>query len=144
MQKILTAEEMREVDRLTTEKYGIPSIILMENAAHATANIIKKKLDGSIKGKSFLILCGKGNNGGDGAALARILWSKGADVHTYLFGKVEETKGDAKVNFEILNKLSKVNGDEGDLTFFEKVDNAQFSEELIADIDNTNKFDAFC
>ena len=79
MQKILSAEEMREVDRLTTEKYGIPSILLMENAAHAAARIITEKLGGSVAGKSFLILCGKGNNGGDGAALARILWTLGAD-----------------------------------------------------------------
>ncbi len=75
MQKVLTAEEMREVDRLTTEKYGIPSIILMENAAHAAARIILEKLSGTVEGKSVLVLCGKGNNGGDGAALARILWN---------------------------------------------------------------------
>lgn len=106
MQKVLTAEEMREVDRLTTEKYGIPSIILMENAAHATARIITEKLGGSVKGKSFLILCGKGNNGGDGAALARILWTQGATVQTYLFGKITETRFDARTNFESLKKIS--------------------------------------
>jgi len=107
MQKILTAAEMREVDRLTTEKYGIPSIILMENAAHAAANVIKDKLGGSVAGKSFLILCGKGNNGGDGAALARILAVQGAWLDVVLFGNVEETKGDAKVNFQICQKLAK-------------------------------------
>lgn len=105
MQKVLTAEEMREVDRLTAEKYGIPSILLMENAAHAAARIIAEKLGGSVAGKSFLILCGKGNNGGDGAALARILWTHNANVVVNLFGKVEDTKGDARVNFEILKKL---------------------------------------
>ena len=105
MQKVLTAEEMREVDRLTTEKYGIPSILLMENAAHAAARVIAEKLGGSVAGKSFLILCGKGNNGGDGAALARILWQNRANCFVYLFGKIQETKGDAKVNFEILRKI---------------------------------------
>ncbi len=105
MQKVLTAEEMREVDRLTTEKYGIPSILLMENAAHAAARIITEKLGGSVAGKSFLILCGKGNNGGDGAALARVLWTQGANVYVYLFGKVEDTKRDAKINFEILKRF---------------------------------------
>ncbi|HRH45949.1 MAG TPA: NAD(P)H-hydrate dehydratase, partial [Pyrinomonadaceae bacterium] len=105
MQKVLTAKEMREVDRLTTEKYGIPSIILMENAAHAAARVINEKLGGSVKGKRFLVLCGKGNNGGDGAALARILWTQGASVQIFLFGKVEDTKGDARVNFEIAKKL---------------------------------------
>jgi ADP-dependent NAD(P)H-hydrate dehydratase / NAD(P)H-hydrate epimerase len=107
MQKVLTAEEMREVDRLTTEKYGIPSILLMENAAHAAARIITEKLGGSVAGKSFLILCGKGNNGGDGAALARILWAQNAKVKVFLFGKIEETKGDAKVNFEIIKSFKR-------------------------------------
>jgi NAD(P)H-hydrate epimerase len=51
-------------------------------------------------------LCGKGNNGGDGAALARILWNQGADVDVYLFGKVEDTKGDARINFESLQKIA--------------------------------------
>lgn len=105
MQKVLTAEEMREVDRLTTEKYGIPSILLMENAAHAAARAITEKLGGSVAGKSFLILCGKGNNGGDGAALARILWTQGAKIYAPLIGRLEELKGDAKTNFEILPKI---------------------------------------
>lgn len=104
MQKVLTAEEMRAVDRLTTDKYGIPSIILMENAAHAAANVIKEKLGGSVAGKSFLILCGKGNNGGDGAALARILAIQGAFVEVILFGNIEDTKGDARTNFEIFRR----------------------------------------
>jgi NAD(P)H-hydrate epimerase len=106
MLKVLTAEEMREVDRLTTEKYGIPSLLLMENAAHAAARVIIEKLGGSVKGKSVLVLCGKGNNGGDGAALARILWMKGANVDVYLFGRVEDTNGDAQINFEILKNIN--------------------------------------
>jgi ADP-dependent NAD(P)H-hydrate dehydratase / NAD(P)H-hydrate epimerase len=105
MQKVLTAEEMREVDRLTTEKYGIPSILLMENAAHAAARVITERVGGSVKGKSFSILCGKGNNGGDGAAMARILWMLGANCFVYLFGKTEDTKDDARRNFEILKKF---------------------------------------
>ncbi len=106
MQKVLTAAEMREVDRLTTERYGIPSILLMENAAHAVARVITEKLGGSVKGKSILILCGKGNNGGDGAALGRILWTQGATVDLFLLGVVEETKGDAHANFEIAKQIS--------------------------------------
>src|SRR5829696_9337489 len=102
MQKVLSAEEMREVDRLTTEKYGIPSILLMENAAHAAARVITEKLGGSVKGKSFLILCGKGNNGGDGAALARLLWIDGAHVQLVLVGSIDEAKSDAKSNLEML------------------------------------------
>ncbi len=102
MKKVLTAEQMREVDRLTTERYGIPSILLMENAAHAVARVITDKLGGSVKGKSVLILCGKGNNGGDGAALARILWKDGAFVTPLLFGQVNQIDGDARTNLDTL------------------------------------------
>lgn len=104
MQKILTAAEMREVDRLTTETYGIPSILLMENAANAVARVIAEKLGGSVRGKSVLILCGKGNNGGDGAALGRILAENDAEVKVELFGDVSDTAGDARVNFEKLQR----------------------------------------
>jgi len=105
MQKVLTAEQMRTVDRLTTERYGIASILLMENAAHAVAAIISERLSGSVKGKPVLVLCGRGNNGGDGAAIARILWKEGASVVPLLFGRVSETAGDARTNFEILKKF---------------------------------------
>jgi NAD(P)H-hydrate epimerase len=107
MRKVLTAEEMREVDRLTTERYGIPSILLMENAAHAAARAITERLGGSVRGKSFLILCGKGNNGGDGAALARILWQQNADVFVVILGKIQAARGNARINFEFLEKLCK-------------------------------------
>jgi hydroxyethylthiazole kinase-like uncharacterized protein yjeF len=106
MQKVLTAAQMREVDRLTTERFGIPSIILMENAAHAVARVITEKLGGSVKGKSILILCGKGNNGGDGAALARKLLDLGAEVDVLLFGKIAASKGDARVNLETITRLN--------------------------------------
>jgi ADP-dependent NAD(P)H-hydrate dehydratase / NAD(P)H-hydrate epimerase len=106
MRKVLTAAEMREVDRLTTEKYGIPGVLLMENAAHAVSRVIAEKLNGEIAGKSVLILCGPGNNGGDGATLARILWTQGAFVEVVLLGRVDGTKGDARTNFEILQKIS--------------------------------------
>lgn len=106
MQKVLTAAQMREVDRLTTERYGIPSIILMENAAHAVARVITEKLGGSVEGKQILILCGKGNNGGDGAALGRILATAGAVVNVFLFGSVDKTRGDARSNFEILQNTT--------------------------------------
>src|SRR5262249_37673565 len=106
MQKVLTAAEMREVDRLTTEEYGSPSLLLMENAAQASARVICQRLGGSVAGRSVLVLCGKGNNGGDGAALARILWTQGADVEVCLVGLVSATKGDARTNFEILRKIT--------------------------------------
>lgn len=125
MRKILSTEEMREIDRQTTEKYGIPSILLMENAAQSAARVIVEKSGGSVKDKSVLIFCGKGNNGGDGAALARVLWTLGADVEVCLLGKIEDTEGDARTNFEILQKIDNKEGFEllqADLTI-EEFDN---------------------
>src|SRR5690606_9281483 len=103
--------------RLTTERYGTPSISLMENAARALTDVVSETLGGAVAGRSVLILCGKGNNGGDGAAIARQLFQLGADVSVCLFGKVEETKGDARVNFEIVEKLSL--GEDAKLNFAE-------------------------
>jgi ADP-dependent NAD(P)H-hydrate dehydratase / NAD(P)H-hydrate epimerase len=106
MQKVLTAAEMREIDRQTTERYGMPPLLLMENAAHAAARVIAEKLGGTVADRSVLIFCGKGNNGGDGAALARVLWQQGADVEVCLLGLVADTKDEARVNFEILQRIS--------------------------------------
>ncbi|MGB7070186.1 MAG: NAD(P)H-hydrate dehydratase [Pyrinomonadaceae bacterium] len=122
MQKVVTAAEMRELDRQTSEKYGISSIILMENAAHAAARVIIEVLGGCASDKSILVLCGPGNNGGDGAAAARILWQEGADVEVCLFGRVSETSGDARTNLEILERISNAEGLEltqSDLAFEE-------------------------
>ncbi len=91
---------MREVERLTTKRYGIPSILLMENAAYAVARVITEKLGGSVWRKEVLVLCGKGNNGGDGAAIARLLHLSGADVEVVLLGKIADCQGDARANFE--------------------------------------------
>jgi NAD(P)H-hydrate epimerase len=124
MKKVLTAAEMREVDRITTEKFGIPSLTLMENAATAVFNVVKEKLasKGSrVSGRSALIFCGKGNNGGDGAALARILSDAGAMVYVVLLGQVDDTKGSALHNFNYLrvyNDNIEVIDEQRKLTFY--------------------------
>jgi hydroxyethylthiazole kinase-like uncharacterized protein yjeF len=91
---------MREIDRLTTERNGIPSLVLMENAATATARAVAERSPGGVADKSILVLCGPGNNGGDGAATARLLALAGAKVDVVLLGRIEEAKGDARTNFE--------------------------------------------
>jgi NAD(P)H-hydrate epimerase len=120
--KILSAAQMREVDRLTTEFYGLPSLLLMENAAARVIEAVEKKY-GSVKDKSALIICGKGNNGGDGAAIARQLYAKNCAVKVILLGRVEDTKGDARVNFDVVRKLS---DDNTGLNFFEIEDGQEF------------------
>jgi ADP-dependent NAD(P)H-hydrate dehydratase / NAD(P)H-hydrate epimerase len=95
--KILTAAEMREVDRLTTERYGIPGLTLMENAGVSVAEfIIKRILD--YEGRRIVVLCGKGNNGGDGFVVARNLQQMGAKPEVLLFAAAEELQGDAATN----------------------------------------------
>jgi NAD(P)H-hydrate epimerase len=106
VRKIVTAAEMREIDRLTTERYAVPSLLLMESAANASARQIAARLSQDLHLKTVQILCGRGNNGGDGAALARSLWMAGARVDVVLFGCVEETTGDALANFEIVRRLA--------------------------------------
>ena len=96
---------MREVDRLTTERFATPSLLLMQAAADASAREIAAHFSHDLRRKTILILCGRGNNGGDGAALARTLCNAGANVVLVLFGHVEETKGDARTNFEIASRL---------------------------------------
>jgi NAD(P)H-hydrate epimerase len=89
---------MREADKTASEKYGIPSIVLMENAAISCVS--------QVRGfDSFVVLCGKGNNAGDGLAIARHLINAGKKVKVYLlFGNT--FSGDARTNFEILKNMS--------------------------------------
>ncbi|MFN0110323.1 MAG: NAD(P)H-hydrate dehydratase [Blastocatellia bacterium] len=103
--KILTAQQMRELDRLTVERCGIPYSTLMETAGSRVVEAIIENY-GSVKGKHFLVFCGKGNNGGDGAVIARLLWMRGAMVAVYLLGNLEETKGEAHANFEIVKHIA--------------------------------------
>ncbi len=97
---------MREIDRLTTERHGTPSLRLMEAAATAVAAVVTERQSGDVAGTSVLVLCGRGNNGGDGAATARLLALAGGLVSLVLFGKIEATKGDARTNFEAARRLT--------------------------------------
>lgn len=93
---------MRDIDRLTIEHQGIPSLTLMENAATTVARVTTANLQDNLPGKRVLVFCGRGNNGGDGAAAARLLATAGARVDVVLMAKIDETKGDALRNFERL------------------------------------------
>ncbi|MGE0882489.1 MAG: NAD(P)H-hydrate dehydratase [Blastocatellales bacterium] len=111
--KILTAEQMRELDRLTVERCGIPYATLMETAGSRVVEAIISRY-GPVGNHCFSVFCGKGNNGGDGAVIARLLWMRGAaELEVFLFGKVEETKGEARANFEILKRLAETKATSG-------------------------------
>jgi hydroxyethylthiazole kinase-like uncharacterized protein yjeF len=98
--KALTAAEMREVDRLTTERHGIPGLQLMENAGRSVAEVYRRIVYAeSLNVRSICVLCGKGNNGGDGFVVARDLKPVVKSVRVFLFGSPEELRGDSQTNF---------------------------------------------
>ncbi|HEV2113737.1 MAG TPA: NAD(P)H-hydrate dehydratase [Terriglobales bacterium] len=90
--RVVTAAEMREIDRITTTKFGIPSLTLMENAGSAVAEFVLERFPGA---KTIGVICGKGNNGGDGLVAARKLHEAGKRVKVLLLGDPKELKGDA-------------------------------------------------
>ena len=94
--KIVTAAEMREIDRITTEKYGVPSLTLMENAGTAVAEFVR---DEYPEAQLITVVCGKGNNGGDGFVAARKLHERGKKVTVFLLADPAELKGDAAEMF---------------------------------------------
>jgi ADP-dependent NAD(P)H-hydrate dehydratase / NAD(P)H-hydrate epimerase len=95
--KALTASEMREVDRLTTERFGIPSLQLMESAGQKVADAVWRVV-AAHENVRICVLCGKGNNGGDGFVAARCLREAGLSPRVLLFGKPEDVLGDAAAN----------------------------------------------
>ncbi len=94
--KIVTAAEMREIDRVTAERFGAPSLTLMENAGRAVAEFVLRSHSGDQR---ILILCGKGNNGGDGFVVGRLLRERGKPVQLILLADPAELKGDAAVMY---------------------------------------------
>jgi len=103
--KLVTGEEMKQIDKIAIEEYGIPEIILMEAAGNAVVEEIEKFIIGCCN-KSIAIVCGKGNNGGDGFVIARKLLLKGFSVKVYLLAPPESIQGAAKTNLNILKKLN--------------------------------------
>lgn len=106
MQPVISAEQMREIDRLTVQNFKTPSLLLMEAAAEAVAQAINSHFSGDLGNKKARVLCGPGNNGGDGAGVARALARVGVQTDVILFGRVDNTEGDARTNFEIVRRLA--------------------------------------
>ncbi len=98
--EILTAKEMREIDRKAIEDYGIPGTILMENAGIQTIIALDEKFR-DLSQKRVAVFAGKGNNGGDGAVVARHLFAKKVKIEIFLFAKKDDTSPDAKINLNI-------------------------------------------
>jgi NAD(P)H-hydrate epimerase len=101
--KALTAAEMHEVDRLTTERFGISGLQLMENAGKSVFDHLRLSL-GDAAASHAAVLCGKGNNGGDGFVVARLLQESGLQPKVFLFADPQSVRGDAAENFLRLKK----------------------------------------
>ncbi|MGA9697029.1 MAG: NAD(P)H-hydrate epimerase, partial [Dehalococcoidales bacterium] len=101
--KVCRVEEMRRMDKQATAEYGIPPELLMENAGEAVYAVVQQEL--GIQGKKFIILCGPGNNGGDGFVIARKLHARGGDVTVLLLANREKYQGAAKQNLEIIMRF---------------------------------------
>lgn len=100
MKILIRCKEMRAIDRYAIENIGIPSIVLMENAALRVISNIDFD-----KNHSFTIVCGTGNNGGDGLAIARHLIIKGKKVDLYIIGNIDKGSQDFKINLNILKNI---------------------------------------
>jgi NAD(P)H-hydrate epimerase len=101
--KLVTAAEMRELDRKAIEEVGIPSLVLMENAGRTTYQILRQEfpdLTGPVA-----VVAGRGNNGGDGSVVARYLAQAGIPVSIFLVAPRDQVRGDALVNLEIASRL---------------------------------------
>jgi hydroxyethylthiazole kinase-like uncharacterized protein yjeF len=94
--KIVSAEEMRGIDRATSERFGVPSLTLMENAGAAVADYV---LSYYATAQRIAVFCGKGNNGGDGFVAARRLQEQGQNVQVILLADPADLRGDAAVMF---------------------------------------------
>jgi NAD(P)H-hydrate epimerase len=102
--RILSAAQMREADRFTIDEIGIPSLVLMENAGRQVVAALEAAYEPQLNGR-IAVLCGRGNNGGDGFVVARTLLQRGVDCAVFVLGIVAEVRGDARVNLDILGRL---------------------------------------
>lgn len=121
--KIFTAEQIRKCDQFTIEKEPVSSIQLMERAAQACSNWISENCKNH---KRIAVFCGHGNNGGDGLAIARILYLKGFDVDVFIHNLQHKFSGDASVNFKRLKDFSGI-----DIKKFQEIDQHNFDSKTI-------------
>jgi len=102
--RVLNTEQMREADRRTIEDIGLPSIVLMENAGRQTVAAMEAAFE-TLASSQVAVLCGRGNNGGDGFVVARTLLQRGVEALVFLLGSVADVKGDARTNLDVLGQL---------------------------------------
>jgi NAD(P)H-hydrate epimerase len=114
----LTREQVRTIDRLASERYGIPAVVLMENAARAVAEAAKQMIGPKPSGV-VIFLCGGGNNGGDGMAAARHLHNAGVSVEVMLTADPSKYVGEAMTNWQIVKAMKLPTG-RGDFSYISR------------------------
>ena len=102
--RVLDTAQMREADRQTIDDLGLPSIVLMENAGRQVVAALEANYE-DLLNRRIAVLCGRGNNGGDGFVVARTLAQRGVDVSVFVLGPVANVTGDARLNLDILGRL---------------------------------------
>src|SRR5919108_2788180 len=102
--RVLNTQQMREADRQTIDEIGIPAIVLMENAGRQAVAAMEAAFE-DLSTSHVGVLCGRGNNGGDGFVIARTLVQRGVDTSVFLLGSVSDVRGDARTNLEILGRI---------------------------------------
>ncbi len=109
MQYVLTAEQMQALDRETIEEIGLPGVVLMENAGRAVAGAAMRELggrsDACVSGARIAVVCGAGNNGGDGFVVARCLRAWGAGATVYFAGSEDKLRGDAATHYHVYRRV---------------------------------------
>ena len=103
--RVVTASEMAEVDRFTIADLGLPGRVLMENAGRAVFECLRTRWN-PLPGRRAAVFCGKGNNGGDGLVIARMLALAGCACDTYLLTAPDSLKSDSLANYQMFNKLA--------------------------------------
>ncbi|HUV07818.1 MAG TPA: NAD(P)H-hydrate epimerase, partial [Spirochaetia bacterium] len=101
--RVCRVEEMREMDKRAIEGFAVPEELLMENAGAAAFRVVEQVC--GVRGKRFALLCGTGNNGGDGLVVARKIHSMGGDARVFILGDSARFKGAAATNFRIVSSL---------------------------------------
>lgn len=105
MKRVMNRQMMQEIDRITINEYKVPAVVLMERAALKVAEHVSELYETQARGQKILVVCGVGNNGGDGVATARMLFQKGYVVEVQVVGDSVRFSEQMKLQVEIANRL---------------------------------------
>ncbi|MDI6711082.1 MAG: NAD(P)H-hydrate dehydratase [Bacillota bacterium] len=133
--RLVTSAEVRDIDRRATDEYGVPGLILMENAGRQVFAAAAETLGGEsrLAGKLVVVICGRGNNGGDGFVAARHLLLRGVRVKLFLAADPQTVAGDARVNLEIWERFGQKMYTERDKNFHQALQLTLMQADLVID-----------